>query len=299
MSEREFIGIPLQQWGAAALGAAFTALGTLFIQALGFVRTSWNESRPACRLLGRVARSEEPCYIFVRDFFVPTPLPVLVPSPAGGTQTISVNVPLLIKDGPTGAVGAVKNVNQLWSSVESSALSNLLYVFAVAGKNEGVHVQQMSQDVGVWDGSIIVLGAQATRSIEFYRRMKGVAYRMTGRSIVDVVNGTTVKRSGPFGYGIILKARNPLRTSGGHGVGFLIGGFGTLGTEAAGYYFRTRYRELARDFGERTFGIVIRASLQAGAASAERLHSYDRVTEPKPRFRRIYEQVVFWAHKQM
>ena len=52
--------------------------------------------------------------------------------------------------------------------------------------------------------------------------------------------------------GIIIKARNPHKLPNG-GVAFLIGGFGTLGTEAAGYYFRTRFKELGKRFGKKNF----------------------------------------------
>ena len=122
---------------------------------------------------------------------------------------------------------------------------------------------------------------------------------MTAKNILETATGQRINRAKSYGYGIILKTRNPLRTQGGPGVGLLIGGFGTLGTEAAGYYFRIHHKELARDFGRRTFGIVVRSSVAGGAESAERLHRYDRATEVKSGFRRRYERIVFWAHKQI
>ena len=298
MGEQNFIGLPLEVWGAAILGGVLTFIGTLIFQGIRAVRTWRRETRPAWLLLGRIGNAHEPCYIFVRDFFIPQTLQVPVPAAGGQTQQVSARVPLLARDGRTGSVGQVPNVYKLWSSVESSALADLLYVFALAGKNENVHVVEMSDDTGIWNGSVVVLGAQAQKSFDFYRQMEGVAYRMTAKSIIQVGTGRRIRPRG-YGYGIILKARNPLRTNGGPGTALLIGGFGTLGTEAAGYYFRTHYKELAGDFGRRTFGIVVRASIDGGPESAERLHGYDRATEAKSRSHRAYERIFFWVHKQL
>jgi len=297
MSGPKLIGLPLEVWGAGILGAVLTEIVNLIGQGTARGQRWWRERRPALVLLERMARAEDVCYVFVRDFFVPQGWEVQVPV-GKRTKTVTLSVPLLVRS-RAGVIRTVANIERLWSSVESSALSNLFYVFGVAGKNEGVQVVEMSEDTGVWDGNIVVLGAQAERSTEFYKRMGGVAYRMTGKSIIDTGTGQRVSRARGYGYGLILKARNPLRSEGRPGVGLLIGGFGTLGTEAAGYYLRNHYRELARDFGRRTFGVVVRASVESGAASAERLRRYDRATEPKTRFRRGYERVIRWGHRQV
>ncbi|HYM16268.1 MAG TPA: hypothetical protein VEZ14_11980, partial [Dehalococcoidia bacterium] len=80
---------------------------------------------------------------------------------------------------------------------------------------------------------------------------------------------------------------------GGKGVGLLIGGYGVLGTEAAGYWFRNHFAELAKDFGSRAFGVVICAPIAGGAEAAVRLPEYDRAMEPKSRFRRALEVLPF------
>ena len=78
------------------------------------------------------------------------------------------------------------------------------------------------------------------------------------------------------GEGGILKTINPYFND---GVGFLIGGYGVLGTEAANYYFLKYAVNLGIQFGERCFGIIVRASITAGVGSTERLTTYDKVFE--------------------
>ncbi|MCK4732318.1 MAG: hypothetical protein KAT65_07655 [Methanophagales archaeon] len=59
----------------------------------------------------------------------------------------------------------------------------------------------------------------------------------------------------------------------------LVGGYGTLGTEAASYYLREHLNELGKEFGRKCFGIVVRVSISAGVQSVERLKQYDEVEQ--------------------
>ena len=55
----------------------------------------------------------------------------------------------------------------------------------------------------------------------------------------------------------------------------LVGGYGVLGTEAATHYFAQHLAELGKDFGNKSFGIVVRALVSAGVQSTERIKKYD------------------------
>jgi len=134
----------------------------------------------------------------------------------------------------------------------------------------------MSEDAGEWNCHIIVLGAQANRSYDFYKHLKNVAFRMDGEQIYENSSGNVVKREDGFGYGIILKAINPFKTTSPQGIGILIGGFGVLGTAAAAHYFREHYKALGKEFGAKWFGIVVRAPVTAGEQAVERLSVWDR-----------------------
>lgn len=134
---------------------------------------------------------------------------------------------------------------------------------------------EMGKDPGIWDRNLMILGAQTQKCFDFYSRMQEVAFRMDANHIYDNKTGKPVKRDPGFGYGIIIKCKNPYVTSG-DGVGFLLGGYGTLGTEAATYYFTNNIAELGKKFGKKSFGVVVKASVSAGVQSTERLIRYDR-----------------------
>src|SRR5262249_37264131 len=149
---------------------------------------------------------------------------------------------------PRLGIGKVPNVQELWPDVEGRAVAWILNVLGQLGKTKNLEVVRMSQDRGEWNANVLVLGAQAQKPFDFYATMKHVAYRMDGNRIYDSDSGREIVREDGFGYGVILKAKNPFKT-GSNGVGFLIGGFGVLGTGAAAYYFKENLTTLGRDFG--------------------------------------------------
>ena len=245
-------------WEGAILGAV---LGALIIPGvLGIIRQIkkyWKNSRPAKKLLQGIADNGETCKIFVRDFFI-----------TQGTELYSAD--------PRLGVGVVPNVQELWPDVEGRAVGYLLNIFGQIGKTKNTEIIRMSQDTGEWSCNLIVLGAQARKSYDFYQNMQNVAYRMDNEQIYDNESNEIVQREDGYGYGIILKTSNPFMTRGLPGVAFLIGGFGVLGTAAASYYFKENFRELGKEFGEKCFGIIVRASVSAGEQAAERLKQYDK-----------------------
>jgi len=245
-------------WTGAILGAA---LGSLVIPGVLYLVRSltrwWHETRPPLKLLEGLASQEEPCRIFVRDLLVPKDSPLISVDPGVG-------------------IGTVPNVLELWPDVEGRGAASVFNVLGQVGKTRNIEIVRMSQDVGEWNCHVVVLGAQANKAFDFYRLMKNVAFRMDAENIYDAVSGEPLKRVQGFGYGIILKASNPFKTEGRRGIGFLLGGYGTLGTAAAAYYFREHFRQLGKEFGNDCFGIVVRAPVTAGEEAVERLKHLDR-----------------------
>jgi hypothetical protein len=215
------------------------------------VKRWWTSQRPVRKVLSGVADNDRLTRIFVRDFVIPA-----------GT-------PLISKD--RSGVGMVPNVLDLWPRVEGVTLANILNVMGQVEKTRNIEIIEMSKDPGLWDSDLIVLGAQAQKCFDFYKQMQNVAYTMDAVDIRDM-NGRIVRRDNGYGYGIILKCRNPHVDA---GVGFLIGGFGTLGTEAAGCYFLKHCVDLGKRFSNKYFGVVVRASVTAGVGSVERIESLD------------------------
>ena len=215
----------------------------------------WNFILPAQKVLGPASKNNSKLVVFVRDFFV-----------APGTQ-------LLVREGVNGATGVVPNVLELWPRVEATSLTRLFNTLGQIGKTRNIEIIEMSKDAGIWNHNLIVLGAQAQKCFDFYTSMPEVAYKMNASDISNNKTGKVVQRVTGYGYGIILKSKNPFVPK--KGVAFLLGGFGTLGTEAAVYYFTRNLADLGKQFGRNSFGIVVRASASAGVESAERLKKFD------------------------
>jgi hypothetical protein len=203
--------------------------------------------------LGNFINNEEPCKVFVRDLF-----------PDENSKLISVE--------PRKGTGYVPNIPVVWPEVEGITLSYILNVLGNAGKTKNIEVVKMSQDKGEWNSNIIVIGAQAQKSFDFYSIMKNVAYSIDRTTIRDA-NGREIEMETGYRYGLVLKVTNPLK-KGGHA--FLIGGLGVTGTLAAAYYFRNNFKQLGNTFKNRPFGIVVRCSTTAGEESTERIQSLDK-----------------------
>ena len=99
--------------------------------------------------------------------------------------------------------------------------------------------------VETWNGAIIgaVLGSIVIPIVLLVFKTLATWWR---DNPLDQESGNSIPRDTGYGYGVILKCRNPLKMSGRPGVAFLVSGFGTLGTGAAAYYLRENYRSLGR-----------------------------------------------------
>jgi len=254
-----FLGLSTDIWAGAILGAAVGSILIPFLSAVcRALMTRWQDSRPKSQLFQRLANNEEVCTVFIRDFVLPEDSKILAVEPRRG-------------------IGQVQNVHEFWADVDARALGHFLNALGQAGKRKNIKLERMSHDkTGTWDTHMIVIGGQSQKSLDFYERLKHVSFKMDAYEIIDVQTGKAIPKDNGYGYGIILKAKNPYKTPGADGIAFLIGGFGTLGTAAAGYYFAQHLNELGRQFKTRCFGIVVRASVTAGEEAVERLRQFDR-----------------------
>jgi len=252
-------GISQDIWGGAILGAVIGAIVIPIVWWLiSYFGSWWKNTKPQNQLLGPLRLQEEKCQVFVRDFLIDR-----------NSRLLSVE--------PRIGVGEVPNVIQLWADVDGKAAADVLNVLGQVGKTRNISIVRLSQDTGQWNSHVIVIGGQSRKSFDFYDNFEYVKYSMDANEIYDNRGGPILREDG-FGYGIILKARNPFKTEG-DGIGFLVGGFGTLGTVAASYFFREHFKDLGKQFGSKYFGIVVRAPVTAGEEAVERLHQYDRVSD--------------------
>lgn len=215
-------------------------------------KTKW----PIYKVLGHISDNDKKVRIFVRDFFI-----------RNGTNLYS-------REGLNGPIGIVPNVLELWPSVEGKGLGNLFYVLGQVGKKDQVEIVEMGKDSGLWDSNLMVLGAQTQKCFDFYKKMEHVAYEIDDKNIYEISTKKIIKKESGYGYGIILKCQNPF-VENHKGIAFLLGGYGTLGTEVASYYFMRNISLLGKKFGKNYFGVIVRASIFAGVQSVERLEKYD------------------------
>lgn len=218
-------------------------------------------TRPSKKLLGKIVDNKNLVRIFVKDFIV---------------KDNTINSPKLFsQEGPT--TQAHPNIEKVWAEAEGRGIAMLFNLFGELGKREKFEIVEMSRGYDFWDTDMIVLGAQAMKCMDFYEVMENVAYSMNEQHIYDKESGQIIPREEPekYGYGIILKARNPQMNKG--GIGILLGGYGVLGTQAAIYYFIRNVASLGKEFGGKSFGLVVRAKVSAGEQSVKRLNQYDKV----------------------
>lgn len=218
-------------------------------------------TRPSNKLLGKIVDNKNLVRIYVKDFIV--------------RDNTTSSPKLFSREGPT--TQAHPNIEKVWAEAEGRGVAMLLNLFGELGKRDKLEIVEMSKGYDSWDTDMIVLGAQAMKCMDFYEVMEDVAYSMDERHIYDKKSRDIIPREEPdkYGYGIILKAKNPQMSRG--GVGILLGGYGVLGTQAAIYYFIKNIANLGKEFNNKNFGLIVRAKVSAGEQSVKRLKKYDRV----------------------
>ena len=215
----------------------------------------WTFNRPAGKVLEGFVDNEKISKIFVKDLMVP--------------DNTSENPKLISREGSI--LHANPNILKVWPDVEAKGTARLLNLFGRLGKKDKLEIVEMSEGYNSWDCNLIVLGAQSGKSGEFYNIMENVGYKMDGHNIYESETERVIKREDGYGYGLILKTKNNQLAENQKGIGILLGGFGVLGTEAAIHYFCNNIGILGKEFGNKSFSVVVRARIASGAQSVERV----------------------------
>jgi len=226
----------------------------------------WNYRRPAGKVLDSFLKDNQGLKIFVKDLFVPD-------NTWNSPKLFSKEGDILQKN---------PNIHKVWPDVEAKAVAQLSNLLGDLGKKKGIEIVEMSEGYDDWESNMMVLGAQAVKCREFYKVMNKVAYGVDDNSIFNIETKKPIKMESGYGYGIIIKASNPYVKSG-NGQGILLGGFGVLGTKASVYYFIRNIHKLGKKFGDKNFGVVVRARIASGEQSTRRLKKYDKVYEKESR----------------
>ena len=220
-----------------------------------FMRRWWSFRRPASKVLEGFLDNDVSAKVFIKDLMVPDNTlraPKLF-SVEGSFQQ------------------ANPNIGIVWPEVEARGLAEVFNMLGQLDKYQNINVIPMSEGYEDWQGNILVLGAQAMKCREFYRTMDEVGYGVDEERIYNVeTSETIVAPDQEYGYGVIIKARN--NNSSSHAApAFLLGGFGTLGTEAAIHYFSSHIADLGKEFGNDCFSIIVRVRLGSGRQTVRRM----------------------------
>ncbi len=266
-----FLGVSQETWAGVLIGSVVVpALWWLLRRLRDWLYTT----TPRAMVLGTIALNEERACIFVRDLQVQ--LHQLMPGMRQEDRW-----PLLDK-APARLGGGIEgrgiNIPVVWADVDAQAVADLLNVLGQVGKIHNLQVVRRSEDGGNRDCHLVVVGGQDQNARHFYAHMQDVYYRMDDAGLYEAHAGVKLAPdpTGQYGYGVILKARNPDKITGRPGLALLVGGFGVLGTLAASHYLRTHLRDLGVLFGRETFGVVVRASVAGGHQTVERVVEFDR-----------------------
>jgi len=166
------------------------------------------------------------------------------------------------------------NINDVWPACEGRGLNKFFLELGQFNKTENISVKKMS-DAVTWDSDIVLFGAQTGRCRDFFRLMENVGYRIEDDGIYSNSDGNKIiSLPTQAGYGLVVKASNPMgldkETS-----GFLLGGYGVLGTEASIEYFFNNLNELGRTFGEKDFSLIVKKEIGDPEGRVKRLEEYD------------------------
>ena len=221
------------------------------------IKDWWTFNLPAGKVLGECLDNNKELKVYLKDLIVP--------------ENTWDNPKLFSQEGNFHQKNP--NIDKVWPEVEGRTVAELFNLLGTLGKHKKIEVTEMSKGYDEWNVNMIVLGAQAIKCREFYQIMENVAYGVDDNNIFNFETKNPIDMDNAnYGYGIILKARNPQNNK----PAFLLGGYGTLGTEAAVYYFVKNLALLGKKFGKRYFGIIVRARIAAGKQSTIRIQHYDK-----------------------
>jgi len=223
-----------------------------------YIRRWWSFTRPAGNILGPMIDNKKVLRIFIKDFYV---------------HNNTLEEPKLISQ--EGDVFQFNpNIDKVFAEVEVQGVSLLGNLLGQIGKREKIKIMKMSEGYSLWDTDFFILGAQALKCREFYELMDNCGYSMDEHRITDRDFNQTIEREELYGYGLIIKAEKDGVGNDKKKYGILLGGFGTLGTEAAVYYFCKNIALIEKHVGKHCFSLIVRARIHSGAQSVKMIKEY-------------------------
>lgn len=236
------------------LGAILSFLIVLIYQKLQRFLEDLRSKTNMGKLIGPVNYSNEKCIIFITELW-----------------RDKNKDPIYLYDQITPVVGT----SYLIGSGDSNALSYIYSFLMKAGKlnNDIIVVKSYERLKDYFDNNFISIGGLTNSSTEklmnIYKEQMDYYFSKEGNLIIKDFG--KIKRyiasNKQEDYGILMK-KTGLNYP--NKVIFIIAGIGDLGTSGAAYYFFDRATELAKEFGQYDFSIIVGVKRDFGEKSAYR-----------------------------
>lgn len=246
-----FQNVPSEMWKGALLGAIVSAA---FATAFSFSKKGilkLKSQLPIRKILGEFADNDSPCSIFLKELYSQdryyySTEPNYFPPQTANLESQWQNIPHVIPD----------------SDVQAATdFSNLL---GQVGKRENVTFRSITEDWDLWSENLLSVGGnfKTDRIFELpnprlANLLNNASFRFTDSDqLFEGINGND--------YGLIYKVTHPNTGK----LCIVLMGLGVRGTEAAGYFFRTRASVLGKMFGDRDFALLVHVRVEHGKETA-------------------------------
>ncbi len=275
--EHYLIPKDLSIWQGALLDAI---LIPFVIIAVAKIIKFYDSKRPGKLLLSKFCNQGKRVLIFTSQ------LSSLLPT--GGLNLNPQYVAIIPHKTPTGTKILTKgyqNIDPVWSEADGECLADIYNVLGKVDKTENIDVGNINKHLDDWDSSIFSVGfnyktdmiLKKYKPVHFSLKLGGVKLK-NSKKIYSYINGVD--------HSVIQKTLNEDTGQ----PAFVLAGMGTLGTAAAGYYFRNNYIDMGKMFGDESFVILLSANLGEGKTSARMIKSYPKIKT----LNKIFHPIVYW-----
>lgn len=234
-------------WQGAVIGTTVSALfATLYsLLKLGIFKA--RSQLPIRKMFGGIADNRSPCSIFLKtlyshDRFYYSREPDFFPPHTTNKESCWQNIPSVVAE------------------ADMQAATDITNLLGQIGKRENITFRSVSEDWDLWSEHILSVGGnfKTTRIFEIanpklVELVNNVSFRFSDSDkLFQAVDGND--------YGLIYRVTHPVTGK----ICFVLIGLGIRGTEAAGYYLRTKAALLGKMFGSRDFAFLVQVRIDHG-----------------------------------
>ncbi len=246
----------------------------------------WSKTRPLKLLLGGFGNKRESILVFLSQLhscnengvtILDQKYFILSPSPMPGVKNVMKK-------------HLRQNIDPVWSEGDGECLADIYNVFGKSGKGESIRIADTISDWSEWAKPTVSIGFNP-KTEKLIQKCDPIYFKLQdGNLSIPKVN-TSLNSFIPNDAGIIQKTfiKNleiPV---------LLFAGLGTLGTSAAGYYFKKECITLGKLYGSRSFCVLFSVKTDEGRTAAYPVAIYP---EP-PIVNRLFHPISYFNKRKL